>query len=751
LTSTHEEQAAGRGSAAPPDPLIGRLLLHYRVVEPIGQGGMSVVYRGRDEHLARDVAIKVLHPFLAEKPECRARLAREARAVARLEHPHIVKVFDFSGDRPTLDERPGRDEDDNAALRLHPAEGFIVAELVKGPTLKRFVERHSLWRSPELGALVVWQLLQALQHAHDNGVVHRDLKPENVMVRDDGVLKLMDFGIAQVADQGGLTITGTLLGSPAHMAPECIDGHHADERSDLFSMGTVLYWIATGALPFDAPTPHALLKQIVDGRATPAQQRSSRISDDLARVITKSLATRPADRFGSARAFGDALREVLEKSGLTVDAAAVTAALAAPADAVTRTNARVRGAFLARAQALLNDGATARALAALNRVLADDPADVDARALLDRVQADADPHADGQDGGQNDGQEAPLTAPVPSLSSTPDEVTAPSAAPARSMAPPTATAAASTATTTTVTAGAAVSLLPTAASAARRWQRAIVVAAAVGLVTLSVVVARFVDDAAARTAQTTTAAIDGPDGETGDGTTTEDAADADVAALPPTTTTTEPSSGPRGKKTKKTTTMAARELRPLVPVLPGIPGTRPAAGTSATNASATATTSTVARRNVTFRINPWADVVVDGTVVARNQQVFSTALGIGPHTVLFQNPRAKDHELKFDVVGGGPDPVITVRLEPRPALLSVRANQPDALVDVGGAGGIPAGETIGRPLVVALDLSRQEREVFIYKPGFVAYRRRHAFLAGETLRLDVVLEPDAGDAAPTPR
>ena len=235
----------GEPRGPPPDPLVGRLLLHYRVLEAIGQGGMSVVYKGRDEHLARDVAIKVLHPFLREKVECRTRLAREARAVARLEHPNIVKVFDFSGDRPTLDEKPGSNNDD---IRHMPQEGFIVCELVKGPTLKRHAEKCTMWRCPEVGALVVWQLALALQHAHDNGVVHRDLKPENVMVRDDGVLKLMDFGIAQIADQSGLTVTGTLLGSPAHMAPECIDGLPADERSDLFSLGTVLYWLCTGYL-----------------------------------------------------------------------------------------------------------------------------------------------------------------------------------------------------------------------------------------------------------------------------------------------------------------------------------------------------------------------------------------------------------------------------------------------------------------------------------------------------------------------
>jgi serine/threonine protein kinase len=151
-----DSDGTAKSSRTPgPDPLIGRELLHYRVVEVIGQGGMSVVYRGHDAHLHRDVAIKVLHPFLAEKAECRARLAREARAVARLEHPHILKVFDFSGDPPTVDEKP-----DSSRVRGF-AEGFIIAELVRGATLKRFAEQHDLWKVPEVGAMVVWQMATA--------------------------------------------------------------------------------------------------------------------------------------------------------------------------------------------------------------------------------------------------------------------------------------------------------------------------------------------------------------------------------------------------------------------------------------------------------------------------------------------------------------------------------------------------------------------------------------------------------------
>jgi hypothetical protein len=158
-------------------------------------------------------------------------------------------------------------------------------------------------------------------------------------------------------------------------------------------------------------------------------------------------------------------------------------------------------------------------------------------------------------------------------------------------------------------------------------------------------------------------------------------------------------------------------------------------------------------RRVTFRVKPWADIIVDGTVVARNAMGHELDLPEGPHRVVFVNPRAKEHEVRFTVSRDGPPPLVAARLEPRPALLLVRCNVGDAFVDVDGVGKAAA-DTISRPLVVALDdQSKAEREVFIYKKGYLPWRRRHTFVAGETLQLDVVLEPDPGDSpapAPTP-
>ncbi|MDP2341236.1 MAG: protein kinase [Deltaproteobacteria bacterium] len=721
----------GEPRGPPPDPLVGRLLLHYRVLEAIGQGGMSVVYRGRDEHLARDVAIKVLHPFLREKAECRTRLAREARAVARLEHPNVVKVFDFSGDRPTLDEKPGSNNDD---IRHMPQEGFIVCELVKGPTLKRHAEKHSLWRCPEVGAMAVWQLALALQHAHDNGVVHRDLKPENVMVRDDGCLKLMDFGIAQIADQGSLTITGTLLGSPAHMAPECIDGLPADERSDLFSLGTVLYWVCTGCLPFEALTPHALLKQIVDGKAPPAQQKSPRVSDDLARVIHKAIATKPTERFQTAIEFAAALADVLDKSGLPADSGTIRRVLCEPALRVPECSAAVRAAFLERAEKCLSEGATTRALSSLNRVLADDASDPAARALLDRLDAES-----------NDDDVASLPSSI--VSGTPGTGTPapgnsfPPGTPAFAFTPvpfPTGPHAAPGATDPGFAGSPTVTLAPPPV----RWQSLFVGVAAVGLVVAAVAIARAVDDVAtplAAVAPVVPAKVEAPnDAEIGTTRGTPGAfVDDDDDAPDPDRKKRRPRDRHPGVALPMITHDKIALAKALAPVV-------------------------VEQRRVKFAVRKgWAHIVVDGVTIAEGKTDFETTLSVGPHVVTYKHPQAKDSTVPFTVPPKtARDPAVfelpLATLEPRPALLKVHCNMPDASVEVvGGGGGITtAQDSEARPLLVPMgDESRITREVFVFKKGYVAFKQKVLFSANELQQLDVMLKEDLGDGdkdAPAP-
>src|SRR3977135_1768889 len=153
---------------------------------------MSVVYKGMDTSLNREVAVKVLHPHLASQDEARQRFQREAHAVAKLRHENILEIFDYSG-RESIDS-------------------YIVTEFIRGRTLRNLMTEHAP-AHPEIGAMIVAEVCRALAHAHGLGVLHRDVKPENIMVRDDGVIKLMDFGIAQIVDSQRMTVTGQLLGS----------------------------------------------------------------------------------------------------------------------------------------------------------------------------------------------------------------------------------------------------------------------------------------------------------------------------------------------------------------------------------------------------------------------------------------------------------------------------------------------------------------------------------------------------------
>ncbi len=345
--------------------MVGRQLDHYVIQDELGQGGMSVVYRARDTVLQRDVAIKVLHPFLADRPDARRRLAREARAVAKLRHHNILEVYGFSGE-----DTP---------------QGYIAMELLRGETLKQFGEREKFYPS-EVAAAVAWVMAGALAHAHDNGVIHRDVKPENIMIRQDGVLKLMDFGIAHVVDAANLTITGTLQGSPAHMAPEVIEGQDVDARADLFSLGTVLFWMATGQLPFTAKSPHALLKKIVEGRYTEPQRLNAEIPDRLAVIIKRLLARDPDDRYRTAGDLKDALQGVWEEGGLEDPGVSLPLFFKQPERLRTEWAERAATRFIALAEGHLKTGDRVRALASVNRVLALRPEHPAAAALMKNLE-----------------------------------------------------------------------------------------------------------------------------------------------------------------------------------------------------------------------------------------------------------------------------------------------------------------------------------------------------------------------------
>jgi serine/threonine-protein kinase len=346
---------------------VGRHIGRYRILEQLGQGGMSVVYKGLDTALDREVAVKVLHPHLAGKEESRKRLAREAKAVARLHHPNILEVFDFAA--------------------AEASDAYIVTEYIRGKTLRQFLADETL-APPEVAAMVVHEIAAALAHAHELGVIHRDLKPENVMLREDGVLKLMDFGIAKILDRDEkMTMTGALVGSPAHMAPEIVEGEEAGAEADVFSLGTMLYLFATGRLPFSAANTTATLRKILEGVYDDPRQIVATVSDELAEIIQSCLMRQPKDRYPNASKLRDVLAEYLASMGIPRVGEELQKFFADPKGYRKDLTPRLTEALLKRSEQFIAEKRSARALSSLNLVLAHDPSNQRTLELLSRLKA----------------------------------------------------------------------------------------------------------------------------------------------------------------------------------------------------------------------------------------------------------------------------------------------------------------------------------------------------------------------------
>ena len=338
-----------------------RKLEKYEVLDEIGHGGMATVYRARDSSLDRFVALKVLHPHLQRTSEARARFTREAKSVAKLRHPHILEIYDYSGEAS--------------------AETYIAAELLTGPTVKDFVLEHKEV-PPEIAACVCVQLADALGEAHAKGVIHRDVKPENVLIHEDRCVKLTDFGIAHMVDTHTFTATGQILGSPGHMAPEQVEGGTCDVRSDVFSLGTVLYFCATGRLPFVGRNPHHLLKLLLEGNYPDPLRLRPTIGADLAGIINKALARAPADRYQSAADMAEELRRFLGEMGVDDPDATLARYLVDPTAVTAELEVQSLGKLLAIGASGAKSGDVPRAQAALSRALALDDGNERALKLL---------------------------------------------------------------------------------------------------------------------------------------------------------------------------------------------------------------------------------------------------------------------------------------------------------------------------------------------------------------------------------
>lgn len=248
---------------------------------------MAEVYKAYQPALDRYVAIKVLHPFLADDREFAERFGREARNVARLRHNNIVQVYDFA--EVPNEESPG------------DKHHFMVMELIDGPTLKDYMVRPDgqLLPIPEV-VNIMRQALEALVYAHAQGMIHRDLKPANLMIDRGGRVVLTDFGIAKILSGNTMTLSGGMVGTPAFMSPEHGLGENSDERSDIYSMGVILYQMLTGRLPYDGDTPVAIILKHVREPLTPPSVFNPNIPPALEQIVMKAMAKDPEERYQSA-------------------------------------------------------------------------------------------------------------------------------------------------------------------------------------------------------------------------------------------------------------------------------------------------------------------------------------------------------------------------------------------------------------------------------------------------------------------
>jgi Tol biopolymer transport system component len=304
--------------------MIGKTISHYRILEKLGGGGMGVVYKAEDTKLGRMVALKVLPPERVADPNRKRRFVQEARAASALNHPNIITIYD-------IDEAEG----------VH----YIAMEHVEGKTLDRLIARHGLRANEALKYAV--QMAAALAKAHSAGIVHRDLKPTNVMVTDDGLVKVLDFGLAKLTEAAPAgdaetavtleptTEEGTIVGTVGYMSPEQAEGKPVDARSDIFSFGSVLYEMLTGQRAFQGETKASTIAAILREEPKPLSQVVEGLPREVERIVKRCLRKDPAHRFQHMDDLKVALEELKEESDsgeLADTAAAVGAGLAPSAD-----------------------------------------------------------------------------------------------------------------------------------------------------------------------------------------------------------------------------------------------------------------------------------------------------------------------------------------------------------------------------------------------------------------------------------
>jgi serine/threonine-protein kinase len=291
--------------------MIGREIGNYRIVEKIGEGGMGVVYKAIETHLDRPVAIKALHPHLSSNVELMERFRAEARAQGQMNHPNVATLYTFI---------------------VQEGAAYMVMEYVDGEAFDRMVHRRGPIPSSEV-LPAFRQALAGIGYAHRLGILHRDIKPSNIMLNREGIVKVMDFGLAKVMGDRSLTATGVRLGTVYYMSPEQILNRPADIRSDIYSLGATLYEILTGKAPFQGESDFHILNAHVNTPPPLMSGPCPNISGSTERAVMKALAKNPDERFQSAEEFAAAL----DPASDSVSPFAVTADLGDSQAITTRT------------------------------------------------------------------------------------------------------------------------------------------------------------------------------------------------------------------------------------------------------------------------------------------------------------------------------------------------------------------------------------------------------------------------------
>jgi len=269
--------------------MIGNVVGSYKITEKIGEGGMGAVFKGIDLMLEREVAIKMLRPELASQPQVVERFRSEAVTLAKLNHPNIATLFSFL--------RQGEDF-------------FMVMEFVRGETLDSLIRRSGAMPCDRAIALFC-QALEGIDHAHRMGIIHRDVKPANMMLTGTGTLKVMDFGIARVLGTSRMTKQGNIVGTIEYMSPEQVRGQETDARSDIYSLGILLYEMLTGRVPFSSDSEYDLMQMQIESAPQPPRVFSAQIPQAVEQAIMRALAKRAEARFQGAAEFRDALLSAL--------------------------------------------------------------------------------------------------------------------------------------------------------------------------------------------------------------------------------------------------------------------------------------------------------------------------------------------------------------------------------------------------------------------------------------------------------